>query len=189
MNYNIYYSGKDEGAINVLRALSLNSRNVLSLLIFSQTKDGDKGTSAYYHNAETVAAVAEQLAPHLSKYQCGVLITHAPNDLYDLTATVFSFCYPVDYMTALSRLIPNVFCGWVAGYLPKGCSEVSDFHKISDAQYIEWLSTGTVAREFVQGAISDGYRLRVERDAQAIERFNEANAAGQAAYRANGSDE
>lgn len=189
MKYTIYYSGNDQGAINVLRALSLDSRNVLALLVFSQTKDGDKGTSAYYHDAETVRTVTAQLAPHLSKHQCGVLITHAPNDLYDLTATVFSFRYPVDYMTALSTLIPDVFCGWVGGYAPKGCSEVSDFHKLSDAQYIDWLSTGTVSRELIQGAIADGYRLRVEQDARAIERFNEANAAGQAAYRASSDDD
>ena len=168
MKFNYYFSGTDNGSDAILEAVAVQPENVLGVLFFSSTPSIDAHINP--PSGQSIKAFSDEVHLELGKYQGAVLITSSLTDIFDLTATLFQYRYPSQWLPTMAELIPDVPCTWLCGPTPNGGSSVSAFHTLAEDDLRDFvLGQHTNApgsyenpkiREYVEALITEGYSYR-----------------------------
>ena len=170
MRYSVYSSKTDDGYNTVSKALCLQPENVLGILIYSQTPSKDNLNQQWF---DSLTELTEEYGDELSKYQGVVLITAPANNVYDLQLTFFSIRGPLDHLAFITSLIGDAPAIWVSSQ-PKKCKSVTDFHDLTDADYIDWANSYQGIRDQIASLVGKGYWRLINLNTEAQERQQKA---------------
>ncbi|ESA35095.1 hypothetical protein N836_13600 [Leptolyngbya sp. Heron Island J] len=176
MKFTVYSSMNDNGYYAVSKALCLQPENVLGLLMYSQAPSEDHTSKKSF---SSLTKLTEEYGDELSKYQGIVLITAPANNAYDLQLTFFSIRGALDQLAVLTALIGNVPAVWI-NTQPKECTSVTDFHSLTDTDYIDWATSNLGIKHDIADLIETGYRRLISLNIEAQDREQKGNEAEEA---------
>lgn len=171
MKFSVYSSMNDNGYYAVSKSLCLQPENVLGLLMYSQTPGADNLTQQWF---DSLAELTDEYGGELSKYQGVVLVTAPVNNLYDLQLTFFSIRGPLDHLTFITSLVGDVLAAWISSQ-PKKCKSIMEFHKLTDADYVDWANSSLGVRDEIADLIAAGYKRLINLNAEAKDRQKKAD--------------